>query len=289
MSTDYYKTLGVQRGATDAEIKSAYRKLTKKYHPDVNDAPDAEDKIREINDAYDNIKDAAARAKSEQSGSADFASRAQRWAETMRRAQTGGFTHMGDDDLFRPRSGMHSNNISTPVNLPLDTMINGGTVRVPINVPSQMESNGMMTFGMRPEILKFNIEPNTPVGTRVILDPAQHGISGLNMVTVILYAANHTNKPFRIDGCDIIMPLTLDALDILYGNAINVELPTGSTVKVTIPEKVTTGQVIRLAGKGLSGVNGQQGDINIVTTISATRLDPDQITKIKDIINSPTS
>ena len=71
MAKDYYSILGVDKGASEDEIKSAYRRLAKKYHPDLNKTPEAEVKFKEINEAYEVLGDSKKRANYDQYGSAD--------------------------------------------------------------------------------------------------------------------------------------------------------------------------------------------------------------------------
>ncbi|MGN1345030.1 MAG: DnaJ domain-containing protein, partial [Traorella sp.] len=67
---DYYEVLGPQKGATDAEIKKAYRQMAKKYHPDVNKEPGAEEKFKEVNEAYEVLSDPQKKANYDQFGHA---------------------------------------------------------------------------------------------------------------------------------------------------------------------------------------------------------------------------
>src|SRR5262245_1545886 len=109
---DYYKTLGVERSASEDEIKKAYRKLARKYHPDVSKETDAEEKFKEVGEAYEVLKDPEKRAAYDQMGyyqpGQDFRPPPD-WGERFGSAGQGGpagFQDLGDIDLFDLLAGL---------------------------------------------------------------------------------------------------------------------------------------------------------------------------------------
>src|SRR5580765_9091847 len=103
---DYYKILGVERTANEEQIKKAYRKLARKYHPDVSKEKDAEEKFKEVSEAYEVLKDAEKRKAYDTMGSyqpgQDFRPPPD-WEQQFR---SGEFQDLGDIDLFDLLSGM---------------------------------------------------------------------------------------------------------------------------------------------------------------------------------------
>jgi len=101
---DYYKTLGVERGAGDEEIKKAYRKLARKYHPDVSKEANAKEKFQEVSEAYETLKDKEKRAAYDNLGSynpgQDFRP-SQDWYDRFRRGSGGRGLNRGGDGTVR--------------------------------------------------------------------------------------------------------------------------------------------------------------------------------------------
>src|SRR5256885_2064630 len=126
-TTDYYQLLGVSRAATDEQIRSAYRKLARQFHPDVNDEPDAAEQFKRITEAYEVLTDPQRRQRYDMFGST-----------------TGGFTDFGIGDLFEtffggdlrrrePRGPMRGADLRMEIEIELIDAVRGGerVIRVP--------------------------------------------------------------------------------------------------------------------------------------------------------------
>ena len=266
---DYYETLGVDRTATAAEIKKAYRSKVKQLHPDINaDTENAEDAIKAVNEAYDTLKEPDKKAAYDNPQPQGF----------------GGYNPFGHRGPARPPQ---SQNITGNVGVPIDVLINGGSMNVPIQVPQVQNTRmGFMGFMMSTEIVKIDVPPNTPVGGQIIIPKEDHGFDGIDNLILRIYPENAEDSGYQINGADIYMHIEVDAFDSLFGNKVDVDLPTGSKVKVALPNGIGSGQTIRLPNKGLPQRYGSNGDAYLVVSLIVPELTPDQTDAIKTIVDA---
>lgn len=267
---DFYETLGVDRDATASEIKKAYRKKVKQLHPDINaDKENAEEAIKAVNEAYDTLKEPDKKAAYDNPQSHGFPH---------------GYNPFTDPHMARSRSPQQQN-ITGNVGVPLDVMINGGSMNVPIQVPRVQRSNmGMMGSMMATEIVKITVPPNTPVGGQIVISKDDHGFDGIDNLILRIFPENTEDDSYQINGADIYMHIKVSAFDSLFGNKLDVDLPTGSKVKVTLPKGIGSGQTIRLPNKGLLHQHGAKGDIFLVVSLIVPELCQYQIDAIKKLL-----
>lgn len=297
MSRNPFDVLGVDKTATDDEIKKAYRKMAKELHPDRNpDNPNAEEQFKEVNNAYEQIKTADKRASfsrgpmyedfgSSEPGYGDYGgfegydpfkdahmrSRRAHWNNASQNAEQG-YQQM-------------KTNIRDNVGVPLDVFIKGGKLRIPLTIPIQ---RGPM-IDIRSATVPIMVEPNTPIGTRVILTPLDHNIEGVNNITLILFPIPDEKGRYKLDGFNIYVQMDVDVFDSMFGNEVDVELPTGSSIRVTIPKGITSGKRIRIAKKGLTDIHGHAGDIILVVSLTMPEIDDETVDKISEIIQPESS
>ncbi len=281
---DYYETLGVPRGATQDEVKQAYRKLARKYHPDLSKQPDAEARFKELGEANEVLKDPEKRAAYDRMGSnykngQDF-SPPPDWNEGFEFSGSGGPGGMPNGDFFEAmfgrRSGrgqaqarsMHAQGQDHHAKVAIDLRdaYRGATRSISLSMPA-LDAQGHVAQHSR------QLEVNIPKG----LSAGQHlrlqgqGGSGLgngpagDLYLEIVFTPDPT---FRVDGRDVYLDLPLAPWEAALGAQVDAPTPEGS-VTLTIPPGSAAGRKLRLKGKGIPGGSADKpaGDLYAVLTI----------------------
>jgi len=258
---DYYAILGVRRDATDKEIRQAYRRLARLYHPDVNPGDKAaEAKFKEINEAYEVLSDPEKRRKYDLYG--DQWQYADQF-EAMRRQQGGrpfegrafdlgdlGFGDLGRifEDLFAgwgPFAG-RGRDLEQTVEVTLEEAYRGATRLL------------QMSDGRR---LEVKIPPGVDNGSRVRL--AGEGLPGPGGRRGDLYLIIKVlpHERFERKGDDLYTEVAVPLVDAVLGGEVEVPTLKGSRIMLTIPPLTQNGKVFRLAGLGMPRRNGGHGDL----------------------------
>lgn len=261
---DYYDILGVSKDASDDEIKHAYRKLSKKWHPDINKAPDAEEKFKEINEAYETLSDPQKRANYDQYGSAEGAAGGfggGAGAGGFGNFDSGGF---GFDDIFSqffgnrqqsadPSAPRQGRDLQYQMTLEFEEAIFGKTTRIKYNREAECQTCG--GSGAKP-------------GTSPVTCSRCGGRG---------FVVTETNTPLGRMQSRQTCPVCHGT-----GKEIKEKCPTcgGSghvderhEVEVKVPAGIDDGQQMRLQGQGEAGANGgPYGDLYIVFRVKPSKV-----------------
>ncbi|HJV61373.1 MAG TPA: DnaJ C-terminal domain-containing protein [Albitalea sp.] len=266
---DYYATLGVERSATQDDIKRAYRKLARKYHPDVSKEPDAEARFKEVSEAYEALNDPEKRAAYD-----DVGQRYQRGQEF--RPPPGwdsGFEFSGGDfggaegfdhsDFFealfgragaRARGAFHAagEDRHAKIEIELRDAYLGARRSISLRVPV-MDAQGRVTMHERQ--LDVTIPKGVREGQHLRLSGQGGAGQGDGAAAGDLYLeiAFLAHPHFRVDGRDVYLDLPLAPWEAALGATVTAPIPDGSSVQLTIPAGSAPGRKLRLKGKGLPG------------------------------------
>lgn len=259
---DYYRTLGVEPGAGDAEIKTAYRRLARKYHPDVSREAGAEARFKEINEAYEALRDPARRkaydglrARGYRPGDEVPPPGAGRGAppggfEGYEEIFAGGGAAGGFSDFFeqffgRGRGGAARGPRGPGMGAP--TAASRARLAVPLEAVYRGDSVRINAGGR-------SLQVKVPAGIR----PGQsvrlkgQGSGGGDLLLEIEYAAH---PRFEVDGRDVVHVLAVAPWEAALG--ANIAVPTlGGAVNLRIPAGSEAGRKLRLRGRGLPGGAG---------------------------------
>jgi curved DNA-binding protein len=249
---DYYETLGVKPGASDAEIKSAYRRLARKYHPDVSKESGAEEKFKAVNEAYEALKDPARRQAYDQLRAGgyragdEFRGPPPNW---HRGADFGDEGAADFSDFFESlfgrgagRSGpRRGRDLHAQIAVDLGTAYHGGRERI-----SLRDGGGERTLEVR---IPAGIQPGQQIR---LAGQGYPGSGGGASGDLILEVAFRDDPRFRLEGRDVWTTLPVSPWEAALGATVTV--PTlGGNVELRIPAGSDGGRKMRLRGRGWPG------------------------------------
>ena len=300
---DYYQIMGVERSATQDEIKRAYRKLARKYHPDVSKEADAEKRFKEVGEAYEVLKDPEKRAAYDQLGAnwkagQDFNAPPD-WDAGFEFGG-GGFTGDGAqyhgfneadasaysdffESLFgqgfqqagaRPQgyqqqAGFHSagSDHHAKILIDLEDAMNGATRSISLRVPD-VDAGGHVTTKQR--VLKINIPKGIKQGQHIRLSgQGNPGMGQGKAGDLYLEIEFNPHGIYHVEGRDVYLDLPVAPWEAALGASVKVPTP-GGVVDLKIKPGSANGSKMRLKGRGIpaSSGNNSAGDLYVVLQVA---------------------
>ncbi len=265
---DYYKVLGVNKNATEKEIKKAYRKLAKKYHPDNNKGDKAsEEKFKEINEANEVLSDPEKRKQYDtlgadwqnyQQGGGDW----QQYARQQGRSGGQGFSFKGDPSEFFGGGGGSGDFSSF-----FETFFGQGqqysrsqqrgprkgqdvTASLPITLLEAYEGS-KRTFEWKGKKMRITIKPGTKDGQKLrIKGKGEASRSGGPNGDLYIIMEIQPDGRFKRKGSDLVYTAQVDLYTAVLGGKVEIPTMTGR-IKITVPKGTETGRIVRIKGKGM--------------------------------------
>ena len=285
--TDYYEVMGVARDATQDDIRRAYRKLARKHHPDVSDDPAAEERFKEVGEAYEVLKDTEKRAAYDQLGAnwkqgQDFRPPPD-WNEGFEfrgggsDGQSGG-RYGGEqfsdffESLFRQQRGpshgrqgfnMRGEDSHARISIDLRDSYTGASRAITLRVPVLTDDGHV---AIRNRTLNVRIPKGIRDGQKIRL--AGQGGPGMgegqtgDLYLEVEFAADPV---YRVDGTDVYLDLPVAPWEAALGAKVTVPIPSGD-VDLKIPPRSNQGTKLRLKGKGIPAK--QAGNLYVLLNLT---------------------
>lgn len=272
MANNYYQELGISRDATAEDIKKAYRKLARKYHPDVSKEDDAEAKMQAINIAYDVLSNEE--KKKQYDFELDHPQGFDQHNGSTYSSGASGQTHdfSGFEDLFgrfgqgfgggrysSNQSQYHSNERTqqfsfkgedqhASIEVDLNVAFEGATQTITLQIPTYN------AYG-EPEVQRKTLQVKIPKGMKEgqqirLAKQGQAGINGGEAGDLYIEIQYRDTEQVRVEGADIFFNINISPWEAALGQDIDVVTPSGK-VKVSIPKNTVYGKQLRLKDKGI--------------------------------------
>jgi curved DNA-binding protein len=283
---DYYKVMGVARDATEAQIKQAYRKLARKYHPDVSKEKDAEARFKELGEAYEVLKSPEKRAAYDQLGQGPRPGEAFRpppdWGSGFEFGGAGPGARPGGDadyseffeSLFgragggarRGRRGFDTGrgeDHHAKIMLDLDATLQGGSRTFTLRVP-ELDAQGRLVSKER--VLNVQVPKGILPGQTIRLAGQGSGAAGEGTPgDLYIEVEFQPHALYRIDGRDLYLELPVTPWEAALGASVKAPTP-GGVVDLKIPSGSHAGTKLRLKGRGIPAAT--PGDFYVVLQIA---------------------
>lgn len=288
MEKNYYEQLGISRDASPEEIKKSYRKLARKYHPDVSKEADAEAQMQAINVAYDTLSDPKKKAEYDQmldhpQGFSGFNQNAGQGGFDGNRFYRQGFSQgdasdfNGFEDLFgrfgtgfggghyqyqrEPRS-YRGEDQHAKIEIDVEVGYQGATQNITLQIPT------VNAYG-EPEVQRKTLQVKIPKGMKEgqqirLSGQGQLGINGGENGDLYIEIQYRDTDRIRVDGTDVYYTVNVTPWEAALGKAITVNTPAGS-LNVNLPKNAQSGQQLRLKDKGIP--NKTPGHLYLILNI----------------------
>ena len=305
MAEDYYKTLGISRDASPADIQKAYRNLARKYHPDLNpDDKNAKTKFQEVQRAFDVLNDPSKRELYDRYGSSFESMGAgggprggqPPWGAGTTGAEEVDFSQLFGDKLGGDPAGMFGDmfsqfrraggrprreapkgpardvDVSAEIEIPFATAVLGGEAQISVRRKTGKVDNLQVK-------IPAGIEEGRKIRLRGQGETGRGGTRG--DIFIIVHIAPHPWFHRRGKHLEVRVPVTL--AEAALGAKVDVPTPRG-TISLHVPPDTSSGKKLRIKGHGVAGRNGEVGDLFAeIQIVLPTPLDPECLELIKKL------
>lgn len=270
---DYYEILGVSKSASQQEIKSAFRKLARKFHPDVNKSSDAQEKFKDINEAYAVLMDAEKRRKYDRQVAKygyGFANLEEGLSNVKFTPGTNVFNDLLNQILGFKRETTTSDNPDdidsverkqkpikgTDIITHLDVTLEEGFFGAEKKIAIKAYKTGMKTFSVK---VPVGIKNGDKIRLAALGNPGKNG--GKNG-DLIIHVKLLENEEFKLSGADFVKEIDITPAVAALGGKYKLQVM-DEKLFVSLPKHLRDGEIVTVPNKGYIKEDGQRGDLNL--------------------------